>query len=226
MGKRYKFWSARSWLRGGGVLCSAGLLCAAGLISGAMPEPGVASEPAADAAAAPAALSGSWRDHEYQFNYMGFTATYSCDGLGDKLQRLLSLSGARPDAKVMPSCVRGFGVPDKLAQAQLKFATLLPAPPTGAGAGDSVDGVWRHVEISARHPFELQSGDCELVEQFRDRLLPMFATHNVRSQITCVPHQDSGSNYSLSFDVFAAAPAPARNTPASESAPAPAPARG
>lgn len=176
----------------------------------------------APAATAAASQPGSWQQHDYQFNFMGFTATYSCDGLADKLQLLLRLSGASPAAKVIPLCARGFGVPDKLAQAQLKFATLKPTP-SDTGVGDAnVDGVWRHVEFSPHHPFELQLGDCELVEQFRDRLLPQFATRNLQNHVTCVPHQDSGSNFSLSFDVFTPAPPPA--LPAAPSnAPAPAP---
>jgi hypothetical protein len=49
-------------------------------------------------------------------------------------------------------------------------------------------------------------GDCELVEQFRDKVLPMFLTRNLNNQVTCVPHEDSGSNFNLSFDVFAPEP--------------------
>ena len=184
-----------------------------------------------------ASQPGRWQEHDYQFNYMGFTATYSCDGLADKLQLLLRLSGARPQAKVIPSCARGYGVPDPLAQAQLKFATLQPAPSDTGGAGGegagggvaggsvdgaSVDGVWRHLELSPHHPFDLRLGDCELVEQFRDRLLPLFATRNLQNQITCVPHQDSGSNFSLSFDVFAPAPPPQPAAPPQQSPPPPA----
>jgi hypothetical protein len=179
------------------VLSCAGLMAAMSLAVGA------ADTPDAHAAGEPAATqAGSWQAHEYQFLYMGFTAVYSCDGLADKLQLLLRLTGARPDAKVFPSCTRGYGVPDRLAEAQIKFSTLQSTP-----VGTGVDGVWRHVELSPQHPFELQSGDCELIEQFRDTLLPMFATRNVKHQITCVPHQDSGSNFSLSFDVFAPPPA-------------------
>jgi len=158
------------------------------------------------AAAAAAPEPGAWQSHTYEFHSMGFTSTYSCDGLGDKLKLLLRLSGAGPDAKVMPSCARGYGVPDKLAQARVEFSTLQPA---GAGSPGAVNGVWRHVELSPRHPFDLETGDCELVEQFRDRLLAMFATRNLQQQITCVPHQDAGSAFSLSFDVFAA-PLPAK----------------
>jgi hypothetical protein len=171
----------------------------------------------ADGDGAGSAQSGSWQPHKYDFHFMGFTSTYSCDGLADKLQLLLRVVGARPDAKVIPLCARGTGVPDKLAEASLKFSSLqladANAPVAAAGAPDSAPGVWRHVELAPRHPFELQTGDCELVEQFRDTLLPMFVTRNVNNQVTCVPHQDSGSNFSLSFDVFAPA-LPVKGTPA------------
>jgi hypothetical protein len=182
-----------------------GALIGAGLMAGA------ALAVAADGAGTEA---GSWQSHTYQFHFMGFTATYSCDGLGDKLQLLLRLAGARADAKVTPTCARGFGVPDKLADAQVVFSTLQPAAAAGANADSSAAGSWRHVELAPQHPFALQVGDCELVEQFRDTLLPMFATRNLKSQINCVPHQESGSNFSLSFDVLA--PPPAAKGPAAK----------
>jgi hypothetical protein len=182
-----------------------GALIGAGLMAGA------ALGAAADRAGTEA---GSWQSHTYQFHFMGFTATYSCDGLGDKLQLLLRLAGARADAKVMPTCARGYGVPDKLADAQVVFSTLQPAAGAGNNADDSAAGSWRHVELAPQHPFALQTGDCELVEQFRDTLLPMFATRNLKSQINCVPHQESGSNFRLSFDVLA--PLPPANAPAAK----------
>jgi hypothetical protein len=163
-------------------------------------------------AGTPAPEAGGWQPHTYEFQWMGFTSTYSCDGLGDKLKLLLRLTGARADAQVMPLCTRAYGVPDKLAQAKVVFSTLQPAgapsPGAAASAATSVNGVWRHVELAPHHRFELDSGDCELVEQFRDRLLPMFATRNLKQQISCVPHQES-SDFSLSFDVFTA-PLPAK----------------
>jgi hypothetical protein len=164
---------------------------------------------AADAGAGTPASTqpGDWKAQKLNFFFMGFTATYSCDGLGDQLRVLLRASGARDGAKIDPICARGFGVPDKLAQANLEFSTLQPQ--TGpTPAAPTVPGTWRHVSFSPHHPYELQLGDCELIEQFRDKLLPKFTTRNVQSQVTCVPNQLSGSNYNLSFEVFApAAPA-------------------
>jgi hypothetical protein len=52
----------------------------------------------------------------------------------------------------------------------------------------------------------LHVGDCELVEQFKSSVLPMFSTRNVVNHTTCVPHQESGSLIDLTFDAFTPTP--------------------
>ena len=176
----------------------AAALLGAALVGVAIVFTGAVHAETGDEAGAP----GSWQQHKFTFNYMGFTSIYSCNGLEDKLRLLLQLSGAGPnrhDVKVSSPCVFGIGRPDKLAMADLTFSSLQPA----ASADGAPVGAWRHVALTPNHPFELGRGDCELIEEFRDKVLPMFTTRNVVNDITCVPHQDSGSNYSLSFDVFA-----------------------
>ncbi len=151
--------------------------------------------------------AGVWQKHELSFAYMGFTSTYSCDGLADKIKLLLIAAGARQDAKSRPgACASGFGRPDKFARANLTFYTLAPAGANSAPTGDQAAGTWRTVSIAAQSPRDLHTGDCELVEQFRNTVLPMFATRNVEDHTTCVPHQDSGSVIGLRFESFAAAP--------------------
>lgn len=160
---------------------------------------------AAEADASPGADTspGTWQKHQYSFVAMTFTSTYSCDGLADKLKLLLLAAGARPDVKASAgACARGFGQVDKLARAELTFYTL--SPDADAKAGEGAAGQWRPVTLSARSPRELGVGDCELVDQFRTQLLPMFATRDISNQTTCVPHQDSGSVISLKFESFAA----------------------
>jgi hypothetical protein len=150
---------------------------------------------------------GVWQKHEYSFAYMGFTSTYSCDGLADKLKLLLIAAGARKDAKSQPgACASGFGRPDKFARASLTFYTLAPAGSGGGSDSPPIVGTWRPVAISDRSPRELLVGDCELVEQFRNNVLPMFATRSVESHTTCIPHQESGSTIDLRFESFSAAP--------------------
>jgi hypothetical protein len=146
---------------------------------------------------------GVWQKHEYSFQFMGFTTTYSCDGLADKLKLLLTASGARSDAKARAgACASGFGRPDKFARADLTFYTLAPADST-ASDPKPVDGTWTPVTVAAHQPRDLGAGDCELVEQFRSNVLGMFTTRNVESHTTCVPHQLSGSTIDLKFESFA-----------------------
>ena len=150
---------------------------------------------------------GVWQKHEYTFAFMGFTTTYSCDGLADKVKLLLIAAGARQDAKSRPgACALGFGRPDKFARASLTFYTLAPA--AGGASPDSkpVDAVWRSVSFAYQSPRELTTGDCELVEQFRNNVLPLFTTRNIDNHTTCVPNQESGSDISLRFESLTAAP--------------------
>jgi len=154
---------------------------------------------------------GVWQEHVYTFHFMGFTTTYSCDGLADKLKVLLLAAGARADAKSRPGvCSLSYGSPDKFAQANLTFYTLVPAG-QNLNAAPHVGGVWLPVRFGVRSPRELALGDCELVEQFRALVLPMFATRSIDDQMTCVPHQDSGSVINLKFESFVALPAKPAN---------------
>jgi hypothetical protein len=158
-------------------------------------------------ALAAAQSTGVWQKHEYNFAYMGFTSTYSCDGLADKLKLLLIASGARKDAKSQPgACASGFGRPDKFARASLTFYTLVPGEADSADS-PKVAGTWRPVTLSDRSPRELRVGDCELVEQFRSSVLPMFATRGVVNHTTCIPYQESGSSINLQFESFTPTPA-------------------
>ncbi len=174
---------------------------------------GTGSARADDGVGAPGSHEpGTWAEHKYSFAYLGFTSTYSCDGLADKLKVLLLAAGARPDVKSTPgACAAQFGRPDKFARADLTFYTLVPdtaakTPDPKTPGAKPVDGVWRSVTLQPHAPRQLAVGDCELVEQFRDSVLPMFATRNVDSHTTCIPHQESGSTLALSFESFAAAP--------------------
>jgi hypothetical protein len=180
---------------------------AAVLICGALSGNAALADDSAPAPApAPAREPGVWQKHQYSFQYMGFTSTYSCDGLATQLKVLLLAAGARADVKSFPgACAKSFGSPDKFASANLTFYTL--GPPDPGAAVPTVEGIWRSVAFASRSPREIALGDCELVEQFRTRLLPMFTARNIDDRMTCVPHQESGSVINLKFEAFAAAPA-------------------
>jgi len=158
-------------------------------------------------AAADEGTVGIWQKHEYTLHYMGFTTTYSCDGLEEKMRELLLWAGARSDAKSSASgCDRGFGMPSKFASASVTFYTLATAP---AGSGDGVAATWRKVQWEPHRPQQLADGDCELVEQFRDQVLPMFTTREMNNRTHCVPNQLNPGDLDLGFEVLVPAAAPA-----------------
>lgn len=154
------------------------------------------------------ATKAVWVRHEVDFVYMGFTTHYSCEGLRDKLAVLMKAAGARPDFKIsMRGCPGEPGRVTEFPRVNLVFYTAGP-PATGAQpAAGLIDARWKTVSISPLHPKELEIGDCELVEQFHDRLLREFTTRNADDDTNCIPHQLSGSTFSLHFDVLQGPPA-------------------
>jgi hypothetical protein len=174
---------------GAALLLVAGMAGMAGVVSAA--EPAAAPE------------SGVWQKHDVRFDYMGFTTIYTCDGLADKLKLLLMQAGARADAKARTgACAEVSGRPDRMANARLVYYTLAPAG-AGSASSDVVPAQWRKVTLSVDHPRDLQAGDCELIEQFRDAVVKKtFTTRNLAGRITCVPHQIAGTRFTLEFEAL------------------------
>lgn len=152
----------------------------------------------AQATAVPADEPGVWQPHSLDFYYLGFTATYSCEGLDIDLRGLLKQSGAQQIAVTTGGPCGGA---KKLLLARLKFSTLKPAGPPGGDRGQIVPGSWHHVTISPKNLL-LQGGSCELVQEFRRKILPLFDARHIKADLNCVPFQSTGYLFSLSFDVF------------------------
>jgi hypothetical protein len=159
--------------------------------------PAIASESGSDEAAA------AWKRHEVQFVYSGFTTRYSCGGLRSKVKLLLKHLGARPDIKITErGCDEGYSLVAEFPRLKIVFyAPELPA--SGArDVGEPVLGVWKPVTIKRNSPRGLDMGDCELVEVFRDRVMPKFLTRNVQGDVNCIPHQLVGNRIDLRFEVL------------------------
>jgi hypothetical protein len=176
---------------------------------------------AADAGSAPAAEGESqpavWTDKELTFVYMGFTTRYSCDGLRDKVRGvLLDLGAQKKDLKVQQlGCSSPTGRPDPFPGVRVKMRVLQPASGTAADQ-TPVPAHWKPVDLKLRDSFTTDSGECELVEQIRHAIVPLFATRNVDLKTTCIPHQATAARPSLKLEVLApdAAQHPAEAPPA------------
>jgi hypothetical protein len=160
-------------------------------------------------AAEPPAVNGTWQKHEHAFSFTGFTSHYSCVGLETKMKTLLGLVGARPDFRVAGTCADAPGAPTLIQVVRLSFHTLAPAgaPAANAAGAEPGQGEWREVNWGPTAPRELQAGDCELVEQFAQEILPLFTTRDLENHMNCQPRQAQLSGIHLKFSVLGAAPA-------------------
>src|SRR6267378_6232296 len=146
------------------------------------------ANPQADESAASGRESAVWAPKELNFVYQGFTTKYSCDGLQDKMKRVLIKLGARHDLQVRGwGCTRLQG-PDPFAGVRIKMNVLQPA---GKQGGLAVPAHWQMVDLLAdpddRDPVDA-AGDCELIGEIKQKVLPLFATRNIDYSSTCEWH--------------------------------------
>jgi hypothetical protein len=164
-------------------------------------RPAAADEPESDEVAA------TWKRHEVDLVYMGFTTRYTCGGLKSKVQLLLKHVGVRPDIKVLErGCQYGYQQVADFPHLKIVFYAAEIPEPGSREVGEPVLGLWKAVSIKRNLPRGLDWGDCELVEQFRDRILSKLTMRNVAGDVNCIPHQLMGNRIDLGFEVLTGVP--------------------
>src|SRR5882757_6174177 len=161
---------------------------------------------AAENAPAPAGepQSAVWTEKEVTFIYQGFTTRYSCDGLRDKVRGvLLDLGAEKKGLKVLQlGCSSPSGRPDPFPGVRVKMRVLQPASGTADDKQTPVPAHWKPVDLKLRDSFTTDSGECELVEQIRHKIVPLFAARNVDLRTTCIPHQATVARPILKMEVL------------------------
>jgi hypothetical protein len=152
-----------------------------------------------------------WTPKKLSFTYMGFTARYSCDGLADKMKRVLLDLGARADLKLTPiGCSGGWGRPSPFPGVSATIQVLEPLGDTSPAPDTKViPAHWASVVVAPKGDPLNAAGDCELTEQIKQRILPLFSTRNVDYSSTCIPNQLQVGGTRLKSDVLIADPPPA-----------------
>ena len=145
---------------------------------------------AAESGTAPAdAQPSEWVPKELNFVFMGFTTHYSCDGLRDKIRHVLGELGAREGFEVTyAGCSSSFGKPDPFPGVRIRMHVLQPAGADDKST-DVVGAHWRRVDLHLDKDPVWEASDCELLEQIKQKILPLFAARNVDFASNCVPHQ-------------------------------------
>ena len=190
-----------AWHGGGGNVNALSLrIRMAALAAGFM----AASVPAAWADTSPASDSerAMWAPKELRFIYQGFTARYSCDGLRDKVRSaLLALGARREDLSVTQTACTSVGRPDPFPGVAIKMQVLKPAD-TQTAASLVVPAHWKTVDLRLDRDSLSQAGDCELLEQIKQKILPLFSTRKLDYSSNCIPHQLSTGGTRLSVEVL------------------------
>jgi hypothetical protein len=149
------------------------------------------------------ALPAVWKEQHLRLTYLGRTSRYSCEGLRDKVRALLIELGARRDLKIVAASCADFAEhlhPGRfIPNVSVVFSSpALPDPaakPLHAGDLSAVDARFEAFIITSDAFRNMGMGDCELVEDFARQILPKLAVRDLREDIACVPHQESGSRY-------------------------------
>jgi hypothetical protein len=185
-------------------------------------------------ATAPAAgdaptVTAVWVERKIYFPYMGFTALYSCDGLRNKVRAALKAIGARPGFEVTANGCANLSGPEPLpwlnivaampmeatAEVLAELASNAPerelaAKVTGKDSADEATARFparpRQVSFSDDPMGLFQAGDCELVEQLRDKVFVPLGARIVSSDMICVPRQVNVGAVDLTIEVLEPVP--------------------
>ncbi|HTX24036.1 MAG TPA: hypothetical protein VMD03_05225 [Steroidobacteraceae bacterium] len=149
-----------------------------------------------------------WTQKKLFFVYMGLQTRYGCQGLTDDVRQVLLELGARKsDLNVQEAgCTSGFNQPTPHPAVAGTFSVLEPVPPERAYSPSATPGTvaarWQAVQVQLARPGRDVNGQCELLDQVRRRILPLFTTRNVQYQSTCSPRQLIVGGTSLRLEVL------------------------
>jgi hypothetical protein len=169
-------------------------------------------------------VNAVWIEKDVQLHYMAFTSFYSCDGLRGQVRSILKELGARPGFKVTArNCINLTG-PEWSPIVRIVAAFPVEATPEVLAALES-DASKRELvarvqgksatEATAQFPARpkrvefrsggmsfLRDGDCELMEQMRDRVFGPLGVKVIDSSVHCVPRQVSLGSIRMTVDVL------------------------
>lgn len=204
---------------------------AAATAAATLASPPLPAQSAADAQGE-ARVSAVWVEHEIDFSYMGFTSYYSCDGLRDKLRWILEQIGARPGFRITTrGCARMSG-PERMPGARIVAALPAEATPEvlerlaaeaskrelvarATGASEAAQEATaqfparpRRVELRSSPGGRVQDGDCELMQQVRDRVLVPMGARILEDDVRCAPRTVTMGSVRLVVETLEPVPEP------------------
>jgi hypothetical protein len=203
----------------------------AAAVAASCPSPVARAQSSADVQGA-SRVSAVWVEHEIDFTYMGLTSYYSCDGLRDKLRWILEQIGAKPGFRVTTrGCVRMSG-PELMPGARIVAALPAEATPEvleklaseatkrelvaratgGSEAAQEATAQFparpRQTGFKSSPNGRIQDGDCELMQQVRDRVLVPMGARILEDDVRCAPRSVSMGSVRLVVETLEPEPEP------------------
>ena len=171
------------------------------------------------------------RTQEFTFYYQSFTTFYSCESLETKLEQILRLLGAHAEVRVSEvDCGRG---PVRAPRAEIRLISPVEATSEAIAevkkdaskrelvarvSGERAQAVdlaeqfpaqWKQVTIGqGRATSSLGSGDCELLDQVRRRILPKLAVRVIKDNTPCPPNPGTLARPSIVVEALIEVPKP------------------
>lgn len=180
-----------------------------------------------------------WKHHEIVFAYQSFTTFYSCDSLERKIKRILGAVGAGRNLMLRTKgCFHAHEIA-RFPSVQITVVSAVEATPEALAdrdrnrstrelvarvrgeseelrqAEEQFAGQWREVPLSRGKLF-LDPGDCELIDQLKDRVFPQLGVRVVQDEVRCTSNQMALSQPKLVVEALFEMPKPdeAAETPA------------
>jgi len=140
-----------------------------------------------------------WVPLQLNFQYRELTTQYTCSGLQERMRSILLELGARPDLGVRPFGCTNLTGPDPFAGVKIRMNVLEPA-----GSRPGLAAHWKRVDLLANRELLRAAGDCELIQQIAQKILPLFTVHNTDYSATCQPRSLQPGATRLATDVLVA----------------------
>lgn len=154
----------------------------------------------------PRNVTAIWKAQQVNFEYRGYSTIYTCRSLEDKLEIILRSVGARDDVRLQSYvCDEQLGIarfqvsmqsPVVASEQNVRELTThdskdeLVARVNGEQLPSAADverfpAVWKTVSFARDRQMRLERGDCELVQQLRQQILPRMSVQIVQDNVRC-----------------------------------------
>ena len=161
---------------------------------------------------APQSQPAKWVSRDVNFTYQGFTSQYSCEGLRGNVETILRAFGARKkdmQVQITPCAAIGTSEISFSPGVRGTISVLVPATAEEVSRGDPdvVQAHWKRVDLMQNRRLDNEhGGQCELLEQSKRGLLPLFTTRNLNYTSNCIPHETFIGGMTFKVEVLQADP--------------------